>query len=328
LKIAIIKLSALGDIVHTMVALEYLKHYKPTLQIDWIVEEGFSDILKNNPHIDNILTLNLKSLKHNKLNIFTQIFKVRSYAKNNYDLVIDAQGLTKSAIVAWLLGKNRVGFDKYSIREKVATCFYTQSISIGYEQNVIRRNVKVICEPLGIFLDNKALLDKKSFLYFKKGIENQDKEAKVLFVVGASKPNKIYPKESFLKVAQLLGKRVLVVWGNVQEYEIALWLSQQSDLIELDIKGDLESLKVKISNASLVIGGDTGPTHMAWGLNVPSITIFGNTPEYRNTFITPINRVIKSSSKVNPLKLDKNDFSINEINAQDIVNMAKELLDD
>ena len=88
----------------------------------------------------------------------------------------------------------------------------------------------------------------------------------------------------------------------------------------------MDDLKRTVSESRLVIGADTGPTHMAWALNIPSITIFGNTPEYRNTYITDINKVIKSDSKVNPLKLDKNDFSINEIKAIDIVNIAKELL--
>ena len=65
---------------------------------------------------------------------------------------------------------------------------------------------------------------------------------------------------------------------------------------------------------------------MAWALNVPSITIFGNTPADRNTYITPINKIIKSNTLVNPLKLDKNDFSIRNIDPQSIINLAKELL--
>jgi heptosyltransferase-1 len=76
----------------------------------------------------------------------------------------------------------------------------------------------------------------------------------------------------------------------------------------------------------LVIGGDTGPTHCAWALNVPSITIFGNTPEYRNTWISDINRVVKSSSNVDPLRLDASDFSIREIPVQAILEQTKDLL--
>ena len=80
-----------------------------------------------------------------------------------------------------------------------------------------------------------------------------------------------------------------------------------------------------IQQSSLLIGNDTGPTHMAWGLNVPSITLFGPTPVNR-VYQTPINKVLKSPSKVNHFKLDKNDYSIKEIAVQDIVKMAEVLL--
>ena len=76
----------------------------------------------------------------------------------------------------------------------------------------------------------------------------------------------------------------------------------------------------------LVIGGDTGPTHMAWALNTPSITLFGSTPGYRNTYATTINRIIESKSGVNPYKINKNDFSIKTIQVNDIVKISKELL--
>ncbi|MGE3614045.1 MAG: lipopolysaccharide heptosyltransferase I, partial [Sulfurimonas sp.] len=72
MKICIVKLSAMGDIIHAMVALQFIKKVLPTSQIDWVVERAFADVLKNNPHIDNILPINLKSLKKRKSEIFTQ----------------------------------------------------------------------------------------------------------------------------------------------------------------------------------------------------------------------------------------------------------------
>ena len=75
-----------------------------------------------------------------------------------------------------------------------------------------------------------------------------------------------------------------------------------------------------------MIGSDTGPTHMAWALNIPSITLFGPTPGYRNTYTTNINKIIESESEVNPRKINKNDYSINNINIGDIVRLAQNLL--
>jgi len=331
MKICIVKLSAMGDIIHTMITLQFIKKVFPSSKIDWIIEDGFKSILEHNPHIDNILPINLKSIKKNKSAIFNQIKLLKKYAKNNYDLVIDAQGLLKSAIVSKIVGSRVVGsyisgFDNDSIRESIASWFYDKKIYIPYEKNVIDRNIKVICEPLNIKITKSDILKKEPFLFFKNDkYKNIKIEKKVLFVVGASKENKIYPKEKFLELAQRLNENILVVWGDENEYQTAKWLQSNSDLIEVAPKGDLDKLKFNILNSKVVIGGDTGPTHIAWALNIPSITIFGNTPEYRNTYITNINKVIKSDSYVDPLKLDKNDFSIKDIKAVDIFNMIKEL---
>ena len=329
IKICIVKLSAMGDIIHAMLALQFIKKYLPNAQIDWIVENSFKGVLENNPDIDHILPVDLKSIKKKKTEIFNQVKIINQYAKNNYDVVIDAQGLIKSAIVSKILGgrivgSQIVGFDKDSTREGFASFFYDQTVTIGYEKNVIDRNVKVLCKSLGIDISKDDILNKKAFLYYPNKIENYKEN--IIFVVGASKPNKIYPKEKFLELAHLLAENILVVWGNEEEYAIAEWLSSESNFIRTAPKGNLNDLKEIISHSKLVIGADTGPTHMAWALNVPSITIFGNTPEYRNTYITNINRVIKSNSEVNPLKLDRDDFSINEIKANDIYSVAQELL--
>ena len=150
-KICIVKLSAMGDIVHAMVALQFIKKELPTCQIDWIVEDGFKAVLENSPHIDNILPVNLKSIKKNKGEIFNQLKLLNSYSKNNYDIVIDAQGLLKSAIVSKIIGAPIIsGFDKNSIREGIASIFYNKTISIPYDANTIDRNATVICKPLGI----------------------------------------------------------------------------------------------------------------------------------------------------------------------------------
>jgi heptosyltransferase-1 len=327
MKICIVKLSAMGDIIHAMVALQFIKQQLPDSQIDWIVEEGFKGVLENNPHIDNILSVNLKSIKKDKGQIFIQYKILKEYAKNNYDVVIDAQGLLKSAIVSKIIG-NRVvgsfiaGFDKDSIRESLASWFYDKKVFIPYHENTIDRNVRVLCEPLGIKVTKEDILGKQCFLYSKEKFEYQNY---ITFVVGSTWESRNYPKEKFLEVAQRLNVKVIVVWGNTDEYEKAQWLSSQSDLIEIAPKGNLDKLKAIIQNSKLVIGNDTGPTHMAWGMNVPSITIFGPTPINR-IYITDINKAVKSNSPIDHYKLNKNDFSIQNIKAKEIVDIAKELL--
>ena len=102
--------------------------------------------------------------------------------------------------------------------------------------------------------------------------------------------------------------------------------SKNAPEVHIADKLTLDELKGFITQTDLVIGGDTGPTHMAWALNVPSITLFGSTPGYRNTYTTKTNRIIESNSKVNPYKINKDDLSIKAIRVSDIVKTAKELL--
>ena len=102
-------------------------------------------------------------------------------------------------------------------------------------------------------------------------------------------------------------------------------MANKSDFIEVAPKLNLEGLKGIIKNSSLVIGNDTGPSHFAWAMNLPSIILFEPTPISR-VYQTNINRVLKSSSIVDHFNLDKKDFSINEIKVDDVVKISQELL--
>ena len=131
--------------------------------------------------------------------------------------------------------------------------------------------------------------------------------------------------EAFVKVAEALQQNCLVIWGSPEEQAKAEWMAQQTDTIKVLPRLDLNSLKALIAKADLLIGNDTGPTHMAWGLNIPSITLFGPTPVSR-VYQTDINKVLKSPSVVNPFKLNKQDFSIQEIDENEVIQLAESLL--
>lgn len=330
MKIAIVKLSALGDIVHAMVALQFVKQAFADIKIDWLVEESFAGILQDNPDINRILTVNLKALKKNKTDVLKEFKKIKQYASNNYDLVIDAQGLIKSALVTRLLSPNTVGFDKKSIREKFATKLYKTTVTIPYDANTIDRNATVIAQPLGITISQQQILNKSPFL-FSHDLDELDNyfpkdKPNVLFVIGSTWLSRNYPKEKYLHVIEALNVNSLIIWGNEQEHENAKWIANRTNKATIIPKRGFNALKGAIKHADLVIGNDTGPTHMSWGFNKPSITLFGPTPVSR-VYQTPINKVLKSPSAVNPFKLNKKDFSIKEIKESEVIDLANSLLD-
>lgn len=324
----------MGDIIHAMTALQFVKQARADIHIDWIVEQGFADLLRGNPHIDHILPVNLKALKKNKKQLITEIKRVKAYASHQYDLVIDAQGLIKSAVVSRMLGSSR-GFDKRSTREGVAALLYKKSYAIPYEDNVIYRNIKLIFDALGLEFDRERLFEKEPFLYYdadeKQAIEPyiSHEEKNIIYIIGSSWESKVYPKEKFVKLIELLGANTfensLIVWGDEKEHTVAEYIAENSRATLMP-KLSLGELKALIASADLVIGGDSGPTHMAWAMNRASITLFGPTPSYRNTLTTQYNKVMSSSSTVDPLKLDREDYSIQEIEPQQIAQIARELL--
>jgi heptosyltransferase-1 len=325
MRIAIVKLSALGDIIHSMVVLEYIKKAYPNAYIEWIVESRFAHILYNNPHIDHITELNLKELKKKKsLSMLKeQVAKIKELGE--FDIAIDLQGLIKSALVTYLIdAKHRWGFDKHSTREGLASLFYSNKATIAYSANVIDRNCYLVSKALDIEIGKEEILAKNSSLYYSSDIGTYKEY--IVLITGASTANKMYPKERLLELSKLFDIDIYAIWGSAEEESIAEYLAQNSDVHKAP-KFTLDELKAFIAHSRLVIGADTGPTHMAWALNIPSITIFGNTPEYRNTYTTDINKTIKSDSIVDPLKLDKSDFSIAQIEPKDIYTIAKELLD-
>lgn len=328
MRIAIVKLTAMGDIINAAVVLQFIKAHYPDARIEWVCEAVFAPILEDNPDLDAIHTVNIKQIKKAKSFSMLAALVKKLRGLGPYDLIMDMQGLIKSAVVARLIGKKVRGFDRRSIRESAAAWFYERGASIAYDANTIERNVKVAADALDFTLSREALQNKKPFLFShgeQFAFEPLLKEKNVLLVVGSTWPSKNYPKEQFARVADLLGINCIVTWGNDEEREWAEWITAHSANAVMAPKLSLNDLKALVARADLLIGNDTGPSHLAWAMNRPSIMLFGCTPPLR-MYETPINRYLESSSYVDPLKLDRNDFSIKEIAPETICIMARELL--
>ncbi|MDA7437935.1 lipopolysaccharide heptosyltransferase I [Candidatus Pseudothioglobus singularis] len=330
MRIAIVKLSAMGDIVHAMIVLQFIKKFNNKISIDWIVEERFKDLLKSNPHINELHLVNFKDAKKNKsiLVLLRGLNKLRNH--DIYDLVIDMQGLLKSAIISKLLpSKQIIGFDKFSSRERIASNFYNKRFNCPYEANVILRNISLIEFALGFRVEKQQIYNKVPFIYSNEkqiDIKKIKSKKNILIIPGASHPSKRYPVEGFVKLVQLLEANYIILWGNSEEELLAKEIKKRASDVKICPKLSIEKLASIISQLDLVIGPDTGPTHIAWALNIPSITLYGPTPGYRNTFETEFNKIIESDSNVNPNMIDKNDYSIRNIEAENIVMKARELL--
>jgi heptosyltransferase I len=330
MRIAIVKLSALGDIIHAMIVLQFIKKSNKEISIDWIVEESYKDLLKCHRDINQVHEVNLRRAKNQKsiLMLLGELRKVSNLGP--YDLVIDLQGLLKSALISKLIPANKtIGFDKESIRENFASLFYSHKYNIPYSKNVIERNIALIEFALEIKVSKNQVQQKVPLLFARKyqlNVETPDIKKNILLIPGASQISKCYPVTKIIELTKSIDANFFVSWGTESERLLAKEIKAGSKNVMILEKMQLDILVSVVNQVDLVIGPDTGPTHLAWALNVPSITLFGPTSGNRNTYITKINKIIESESKVNPRKINKSDFSIKNISVKDISELAIQLI--
>jgi heptosyltransferase-1 len=326
MKIAIVRLSAIGDIVQSMIVLQFIKKKFPDASIDWFVDNQFATLLDDCIEIDNVIKLDIKKIKQNKslILLFKTLRKLQTFKK--YDYVFDLQGLIKSAVITrFIPSRERIGFDKNSTRERFASHFYSKKYQFPYHENVVMRYINIVASALDICVNEREIKCKKPFFNLPPKKAREDKP-KILIVLGASFDSKIYPVDKYAQIVNALQANFVALWHSKKEFEMAKRLQSLSGSLSITKCKNFSELKQLVINSDLVIGGDTGPTHIAWALNIPSVTIFGSTPLERNCFITDKNLAISSGNKVNAYKINKKDFSINLIKPESILSLIKRLL--
>ncbi|GAA8153335.1 lipopolysaccharide heptosyltransferase I [Helicobacter pylori] len=334
MKIAIVRLSALGDIIVSAVFLAAIKERFIDAQIEWFVDERFSAILEHSPYIDKLHPIALKSTLTtlNPLKIFKLFKSLRAY---EYDIVIDMQGLVKSALIAQMLkAPKKVGFDYASAREGLSAFFYSQKVSIAYDEPILKRNFMLLSQALNLPKEEISQSLSSRFKVFSyqdspkiNALNLNQNKPKILFVLETSQINKTYPTERFKELALMLENfQICLLWHADEHKATTLYhaLKHQRDALLLP-KLTLNEVKALLFKMDLIIGGDTGITHLAWALQKPSITLYGNTPMERFKLESPINVSLTGNSNAN---YHKKDFSIQNIDPKKIkecvLNILKE----
>ena len=162
------------------------------------------------------------------------------------------QGLIKSAIISKFISSRKiVGFDKNSIRERLASYFYNQKVAIGYDKIRFERYVKLISEALRIKITKDDVINKELYLFSKSKLLIPQTPY-IVFVIGSTWASRNYPIEKYVQVANAIKKDCLVVWGNEQEKEKAEWMSSESNYIQVMPKLSLDDLKHVIRSRKLI----------------------------------------------------------------------------
>lgn len=329
--IALIRLTSLGDIILCMASLQIIKRHLPECSITWIADRKFADILDYNPHLANIIKVDFKGLKKN-FSFHKLSFALRQIREQgSFDRSIDLHGLLKSAIITRLTSKNRYGLVPKQVKEPLAAAFYSKRYCVPTSLHAVARYTSLIARSLGFAFLEQELIDKKPYLYYASAdtkltneyFKNHNKN--IILVPETSRPYKNYPKVKFVEIANSLAENTLILHGSNRERQTAEYIAEKSPFATPLPRMNLNQLKAAISRADLVIGGDTGPTHIAWANNIPSITLFGATPT-NCIYETPINKILRAvpiSSRHQP---ENRNSLMGSISEQAIVATAEKLL--
>lgn len=279
-RILITRLSAVGDCIHTLPLLCALREHFPNALLAWLVQPVAAPLLDGHPCLDRLITVSkgyiqspsqLRGLRH-------RLRQMR------FDVVIDPQSLTKSAVAGWLSGaKQRIGFAKPQGREM--SLWLNNQLVSPQKDHVIDRYLELL-RPLGISRPSvqyalridPVARQTADLVIQKSGMQ----PGFALINPGAGWPSKVWPAERYGMVAGYLGQvrqlRSLVVWAGDQELE---WARQIVELAHghavLAPPTSLTELAALTQAARLMVGSDTGPLHLAAALETPCVCLLGPT---------------------------------------------------
>jgi lipopolysaccharide heptosyltransferase I len=254
-----LRLSALGDVIHTIPAVVSLKH---AYDVTWVVEAPYRELVERVAGVPTI-PVRMKRWSREPRSALDAIRHLRGI-----DTAIDFQGLVKSAVLARLSGAPvRFGFDRSAIREKPALLFTNRKVAVDTTKHVVDQNLELARAAGG----GEPGADWSRFPVAMPGYEGS-----IVLLPGAGKPNKLWPVECFRELARRLGPKALAVWGP-GERELAEGIGAR-----VAPPTNLRELAWIVQKAEIVIGADTGPLHLADALGAPVVGLYGPTDPRRN----------------------------------------------
>ena len=276
--ILIIKTSSMGDIIHCLPVIADIRAHLPEARIDWVVEDSFVDIPRRCLAINQVIPVAIrrwrKSLFSQKTWAEIAVFK-RSLSR--YDAVIDCQGLTKSALIARLVNGVRHSFDWRSGRDPFASIFYAKNHAVSLQQDAVARNRELVAHALGYSKPNNAPNYGISGHRPESRMDIDSQSMYVLALHGTSRDSKLWPVASWVALGKALAEKnlhLVLPWASDAELQRANEIVGQVKNAKVLPKLGIAQLAPIISQARAAIGVDTGLTHLAAALNIPTIAIY------------------------------------------------------
>jgi heptosyltransferase-1 len=276
-RILFVKLSSLGDVVHHLPAVTDLAEHRPGAHLAWAVEEGYADLVKLHPAISEAIPVSLRSIRRNPLAAAPwkrMAAARRAMGRGRWDFVVDTQGLVKSAMLASMAPGSAFGLDAASAREKLASRFYDVKLRIPRDLHAVERNRRLVGEVFGYHPRGEA----------RYGIVGPEaapawapRERYMVFLHAASRAAKRWPEERWVDLGRMLAERgyaIVFPGGTEAERALATRLAAAVPGAMAAPAMGLREAAALLAHACAVAGVDTGLTHLAVALGVPTVGIY------------------------------------------------------
>jgi heptosyltransferase-1 len=273
--IVLIKTSSLGDVLHSLPVVTDIRKHHPDARIDWVVEESFSALPALHPGVQRVITVAMRRWRRSWWAARHEMQAVcRELKAQHYDLALDTQGLLKSALITRCTQAERCGYDWGSAREPLASWCYDSTYAVAKDQHAVERNRQLAAAALGYTAAGAP----------DYGIRTPDlalpwlpNKPYVVLLHATSRDDKLWDEQNWIALGEHLyrsGLRAVLPWGNEQE-------KARSERLYGAIPGAVFAPRLNLGEAAALLGRaravagvDTGLSHLAAALDVPTVGIY------------------------------------------------------
>jgi len=295
-KILVIKMSSLGDVMHTLPAVRTLRANHPGASITWLVEEQYKDLLYNNPDVDEIIVTRTRRWRKNwNLKTWREIRDtVQRLRQSRFDVALDLQGLLKTGVIAWLSGApKRIGFHRKNCREPINALFTNKRASFvnqgSHVVDIYLNLIKLlggnqkITQPHALQVPEEKASAVNAFFR-----EQPELSAKPIAAInaGAGFATKQWKLDRFAKLADQISKElgfsILLAWGPGEKAMAEQIAGEMKERSWIAPPTTIQESIALFRHIALLVSCDSGPLHLAAAMGIPTVSIFGPTDPARN----------------------------------------------
>lgn len=281
MRVLILKISSLGDVVHTLPAITDAAKNVPNIQFDWVIDEAYTELAKWHPAVDQLIVFPHRRWRRQ---LGHAIFKgefiklIRDLRRRKYDLIIDAQGqVGKTMWLARLANGETAGMDWNSVREPIASLEYQNKFDIPKGQHAVERLRQLFARSLGYKIPStRGEYGINREARFQARIQPKQ----LMFLHGTSWITKEWPEEYWAELVAIAGNHnfdIQMTWGNELEKQRAERLAEGRSNVRILKRLSLTELAHEMARCAGIVATDTGLGHVAAALAIPTISLYGPT---------------------------------------------------